>query len=137
MVLMGDGCAEEREDPVARRLHHVTVVTVDRLNHYLERGIDHAPRVLRVEILHQLGRSLDVSEQRGNEFALALRYVVGFRGDACADYRSRYGSRSGRRCRPSGAEHFNAFSALVQSGAACVTEPRARTIGCSAPGTCL
>src|SRR5215469_1650041 len=40
MVLMGDWCAEQRENSVAGALDDVTVVAAHRVDHQLERGID-------------------------------------------------------------------------------------------------
>jgi hypothetical protein len=50
-----------------------------RVHHQPERWVDHAARVLRVEILHQLDRSLDVGKQRGDGLALAVRKRRGIR----------------------------------------------------------
>ena len=43
-----------------------------RVHHQLERRIDQAARVLRVEVLDQLHRALDVGEQRGHVLALTV-----------------------------------------------------------------
>jgi hypothetical protein len=62
MILMGDGRAEQGEDAVAGRLHDVAVVAVHRVDHQLQRRIDDRSRLLGVEVLHQLHRTLDVGE---------------------------------------------------------------------------
>jgi hypothetical protein len=72
MVLMGDRRAEQREDAIAGRLDDVSIVAMDRLNHQLQRRIDDGARFFGVEIAHQLGRALDVGEQRGDGLALTL-----------------------------------------------------------------
>jgi hypothetical protein len=59
---MGDGRAEQGEDAVAGRLHDVAVVAVHRVDHQLQRRIDDRSRLLGVEVLHQLHRTLDVGE---------------------------------------------------------------------------
>ena len=56
-------------------LHDVAVVAADRVDHQLQRGIDNRARFFGVEVLLQLGRSLDVGEQRGDRLALAVRDV--------------------------------------------------------------
>src|SRR5216684_1029270 len=55
MVLMRNRRAEQREDAVARRLHHVAVVTMGRIDHQLQRRVDDRARFLGVEVAHQLG----------------------------------------------------------------------------------
>ena len=50
MVLVCHLRAEQHEDAVARRLHHVTVVTLSRVDHELERRIDNRARLFGVEI---------------------------------------------------------------------------------------
>jgi hypothetical protein len=55
-----------------------------RVDHQLERRIDDRARLLRVEVLHQLGRALDIREQSGDRLALAvdrLRRILLFRGN--------------------------------------------------------
>ena len=60
-------------------LHDVAVVAMDRFDHQLERRIDDRARFLGIEVLHQLGRALDVGEQRGDRLALALEIFRGGR----------------------------------------------------------
>ena len=75
MVLVGERSAEHREDAVAGRLHHVAIVAIHRRDHELEGGIDDRAGFLRIEVLLQLGRALDIGEQRRNGLALALHDV--------------------------------------------------------------
>src|SRR6266851_5110250 len=72
MVLMCDRRAEQCKNPVARRLHNVTVVAMRRVDHQLECRIDDRARLLRIEVAHHFGRILDVREQRRHRLALAL-----------------------------------------------------------------
>jgi hypothetical protein len=72
MVLMCDGRAEEGENTVTGRLHDVAVVAVDRVYHQFKGWVDDAARILRVEILRQLGRAFDVSEQSSDCFAFTV-----------------------------------------------------------------
>src|SRR5712692_6397158 len=72
MVLVSDRRAEQRENPIASGLHHVTVVAMRRVDHQLERRIDDGTRLLRIEVTHQFGRALDVGKQRGDRLAFAL-----------------------------------------------------------------
>ena len=71
MVLVGDRRAEQREDAVAGRLHDVAVEVLHRLDHQAQRGIDERLRFFRVDVLHQLGRTLDIGEERGDRLAFA------------------------------------------------------------------
>ena len=73
MVLMGDRRAEQREDAVAGRLHDIAVVAMHRVDHQLQRRVDDRARLLGIEVAHQLGRALDVGEQRRDGLALAIQ----------------------------------------------------------------
>ena len=66
---------KKREYAVARRLHDVTVITTDSVDHQVERGIDDRSRLFRVEALHKFHRAFDVGEQRGNIFSLTVDYL--------------------------------------------------------------
>src|SRR5579862_651302 len=79
MVLMRDWSAEQREDAIACGLHDVAVVAAHRVDHQLECWIDDRARFFRIEILLQLGRSLDVGEQRRHRLALAVEIFSGGR----------------------------------------------------------
>ena len=72
MVLMSDRRSEQRDDAVAGRLHDIAVEAMYCIHHQLQCGVDDRARVFRVEIRHQLGRALDVGEQRRHGLALAL-----------------------------------------------------------------
>jgi hypothetical protein len=74
MVFVGNGSAEQREDPVAGGLHDVSVVTMRGVDHQFQRRIDHATSVFGIKVLHKLGRALDIGEERGNGLALALEF---------------------------------------------------------------
>src|SRR5215469_5731233 len=39
MVLMSNRCSEQGEDAVAGRLHNVTIIATDRVDHHFERGV--------------------------------------------------------------------------------------------------
>jgi hypothetical protein len=82
MVLMRDRRAEECEDTIPGRLRYVAAVMMDRVHHQLERGIDQAARLLRVEILDQLHRALDLGEQGRHRLALAFGNFRSFGRDA-------------------------------------------------------
>jgi hypothetical protein len=72
MILVGDRRAEQGEDSVAGRLHHVPVVAMRRVDHQPQRRIDNRACLFRVEILHQLRRALNIREQRGDGLALTI-----------------------------------------------------------------
>ena len=72
MVLVSDRRAEQREDAVAGRLHHVALVAAHRLDHDAERRVNDVARLLRVEVFHQLRRALEVGEQRRHRLAFAV-----------------------------------------------------------------
>src|SRR5215469_18682153 len=98
MVLVGDRRAEDREDAVAGALHDVTVVAPDRVDHQPERRIDNRSRFFGIEVLLQLGRSLDIGEQRSDGLALALDRFGGWSLDYPNRPISRFpGGGAGRR----------------------------------------
>ncbi len=72
MILMRNRRAEQSKDPIAGGLHDVPVVAMHRVDHELQRRVDNGARLLRVEVLHQLHRALDVGEQRRDGLALAF-----------------------------------------------------------------
>ena len=85
MVLVRDRRAEQREDSVAGALHDVAVVAPHRIDHQLQRRIDNRARFFGIEVLFELGRALDIGEQRGDGLALAFEI---FRG-GCFGYANR------------------------------------------------
>jgi hypothetical protein len=54
VILVRDGCAEDRENAVAGGLHDIAVVPMRRIHHDFKRRIDDRSRLFGVEILHQL-----------------------------------------------------------------------------------
>src|SRR5580692_379465 len=78
MVLMRYWRTEQREDAVAGRLHDVAVVATNGVDHQRQRGINDRARLLRVEALHQLSRTLDVGKQGGDSFAFTFRNGLRF-----------------------------------------------------------
>jgi hypothetical protein len=64
MVLVRFWRAEQRENAVTGRLRNVTSIAMHRRPHKLQHQIDDRARLLGVEIAYQLGRALDVGEQR-------------------------------------------------------------------------
>src|SRR5258708_37374970 len=85
MILVRHWGPEQGEDAVACRLDDVTVIAPHGFDHQLQRRIDDRARLFGVEVLHQLGRTLDVGEQRRHRLALALEI---FR-DGCLGYPNR------------------------------------------------
>jgi hypothetical protein len=73
MIFVRDRGAKQCEDAIAGRLHDITAVALDRIDHQLDCRIDNRARLFRIKILHQLGRALDVGEQRRHGLALALQ----------------------------------------------------------------
>jgi hypothetical protein len=72
MVLVRDRRAEQSEDAVAGRLRYVTAIAMHRLHHKVQHRIDDRARLLGIQIAHQLGRALDIGEQRRDGLALAF-----------------------------------------------------------------
>jgi hypothetical protein len=48
MVFMRHGSAEDRKDAIARRLHHIAIVALHRIDHQLQRRIDDRTRLLGI-----------------------------------------------------------------------------------------
>src|SRR5262249_12055572 len=64
---------EDREDAVAGGLGDVAAVALYRLPHQFECRVDYGAGLLRVDVLDQLHRALDVGKERGHRLALALK----------------------------------------------------------------
>ena len=77
MVLVRDRRAEQCEDAIAGALHDVAVIAPHRVDHQLERRIDNRARLFGIEVLLQLGRSLDIRKQRRDRLALAFEIFRG------------------------------------------------------------
>jgi hypothetical protein len=73
VVFVRERCAEEGEDAVAGGLGDVAAVVLHRLHHQLKGWIDDGFGFLRIEVLDQVHRSLNVGEQCGHRFSLALK----------------------------------------------------------------
>jgi len=72
MVLVSCRRAKQREDSVAGRLHHVTLVAPHRVDRDSECRVDNRARILGIEVAHHFRRILDVREQRRNRLALTV-----------------------------------------------------------------
>ena len=99
MVLMGHGRAEQGENSVTGRLRNVAAVAMHRLHHQMQHRVDDRARLLGIEIAHQLGRALDVGEQRRDRLALAvgrlrIRHGLTHSDRRCGTY-LRWGKRRG------------------------------------------
>jgi hypothetical protein len=77
MVLVGERRAEEGHDAIAHRLADRSLVVMNGFHHELEDRIEELARLLGVEGSDQLHRGLEVGEQNGDLFALALERVPG------------------------------------------------------------
>jgi hypothetical protein len=73
MVLVGNGCAEQRHDAVTHDLVDRALVAVDGLHHVLEDRIEDLPRLFGIAISEQLHRTLEVGEEHCHLFALAFQ----------------------------------------------------------------
>jgi hypothetical protein len=76
VVLVGDGGAEERHDAVAHHLVDRALVAVDGLHHPLENGVQQLARLLGVTVGQKLHGALQVGEEHGDLFALALERAL-------------------------------------------------------------
>jgi hypothetical protein len=79
VILVGDGRAEERHDPVAHDLVDRALVAVDGLHHAFEHRVQELPRFLEVPVGEEFHRALEVGEQNGHLLPLALEGSL--RGD--------------------------------------------------------
>jgi len=119
MVLVGERRAEERKDAVAGALHHITAVAAYGFDHQLERRIDDRARLFGVEVLFELGRTLDVGEERGDGLALAVerRRGIGTLGRDANRWPSLIGGgRPGRLRRSRSGERRSALAAESRLG---------------------
>jgi hypothetical protein len=75
MILVRHGRTEQCEDAVSGILH-VAIVTACRIDHYFQSRVHDRACLLGIEVLLELGRALDVSEQRSDSLALAVYVFV-------------------------------------------------------------
>ena len=77
VVLVGQGRAEERHDPVAHHLVDSALVAVHGLHHDLEDGVEELARLLRIAVSQELHRALYVGEEHRDLLPLALKRSTG------------------------------------------------------------
>ena len=77
VVLVGEGRAEQRHDPVAHHLVDGALVPMHRLHHVLEHGVEELARLLGIAVGEQLHRALQVGEEDRDLLALALQGGLG------------------------------------------------------------
>jgi hypothetical protein len=77
VVLVGQGRAEQRHDPVAHDLVHGALVAVHRLHHQLEHWVQQLSSLLGAPIGQQFHRPLEVGEEDSDLLALALEGALG------------------------------------------------------------
>jgi hypothetical protein len=73
VVLMRDRRAEQRHDAVAQDAVDGALVAVDAVHHRAERRIQDSPGILRIGVLDQRERALDVGEQHRDLLAFAFQ----------------------------------------------------------------
>jgi hypothetical protein len=117
MVFMGQRGAEQREDRVAGGVHYVALIKMHGVDHDLEREVDDVAGLFRIEAFQQVHRTLDISEQRGEHFALAFHRVTRSSGGT----RGQAGTRGGR-------------AGTGQRGGAFIAERGSRVVRRAAPG---
>ena len=77
MVFMSDRRAQQCEHAAAGEVHDIAVISVYRVDHKAQCGINNRARLLRVEVFNQFHRALDVGEQRRDRYALAIGRFMG------------------------------------------------------------
>ena len=76
VILMGEGRAEQRHNPVAHHLVDGALVAVDGLHHEFQNGIENLARFLWIAIGEQLHRALEIGEEHGDLLTLALERAL-------------------------------------------------------------
>jgi len=72
VILVRQGRAEERHDPVTHHLVDHAFVTMDGLHHPLKHRIEQLARLLGIAVGQQFHRALEIGEEDGHLLALAL-----------------------------------------------------------------
>jgi len=75
---MGDRRPEHGENAITSGLRDVAAVAADGIHHQFQRRINDTSCLFRIEVFHQLGRTLDVGEQHSDRLALALEVFSGW-----------------------------------------------------------
>ena len=76
VVLVGEGRAEQRHDPVAHDLVHRALVVVDGVHHPLEDRVQQRPRLLGIPVGQELQRAPEVGEEHRDLLALAFERAL-------------------------------------------------------------
>jgi hypothetical protein len=77
MVLMGEGGAEQRHDPISHDPVDQALIVVDRLQHVIEDGIEKSLRFFWITIGNYAERSHDVRKKDSDLLALAFKVILG------------------------------------------------------------
>src|SRR5262245_11115797 len=77
MILVCEGRAKERHNPVAHHLIDRALVPMDRLHHALEDRVEDLARFFRIAIGEQLHRAFEVGEEHRDLLALTLEIRLG------------------------------------------------------------
>jgi hypothetical protein len=75
MILVRDRGTEQGEDSVPGRLNYVASIVIHRVDHQVQCRIYNGARLLRIDLLHQIHRALDIGEQSGDRLPLPVRRV--------------------------------------------------------------
>ncbi len=87
VVLVGEGSAEQRHDPVAHEACHRTLETVYRIHHDLQDGAQEVVRFLRVPVSDQLRGATYVCKQHSDLLPLILKRGPGGKNALCQMFR--------------------------------------------------
>ena len=78
VVFMGERRPEEGENAIAHRLGYIAFIAMHGGHHELQGRVNNGARVFRVKVLDEFHRALDIGEQCGNGFALAVNPAARF-----------------------------------------------------------
>ncbi len=77
VVLVSEWCTKQRHDPIAHDLVDGALVTMNRLHHVLEDGVEQLAGFLRVAVCEQFHRALEVGEEDCDLLTLAFQGGLG------------------------------------------------------------
>src|ERR1700730_13634407 len=133
VIFVGYRRAEQGGDCIAGGLNYVAVVVMDRVDHQAQSRIDDRARLLWIQLLHQIHRTLDVGEEGGHRLALLVgdvsqgpfgRYANRALGSSAVSRRSGAGRRPGLERVPALPTEFEGRRILESATGAAAGEGR-------------
>src|SRR5215510_7826138 len=80
MIFMGNRRTEQGKDAVTQSLSHIPLIAMHGVHHEVQRRINDRSGFFGIEAFNESGGAFEVSKERGDRLALAIRTAARFQG---------------------------------------------------------